>query len=295
MGVHASSVISTTINTHDSALYTAITDKEEYCYNSGTNGQLTEYQPIFSDLSAAIIAYFNRNDVDPNNALITRKEKLQFTIMGLFGYKTFYDMYSTSGAQLSASNAFTVLGMGGYRSRIKTDALAYYDDYPTVSFNSNTSPTDDTITRSAGSWLTDGFTTGNVTVTGSTSNNSTFNVTNVTATTLTVSSNPLSSESASQNVVVVQGSTARMGGTKIYSDIGLFNTVAEINAEHGRMDTLLQAYRDTMGAQQFKLLWEDITPGATLDKDGMNTYILDTLNWRGIVPTVLGLAAPPVP
>lgn len=293
MGVHVNSVISTTVQTHDSALYTAITNMEEYCFDSGTNAGQTEYSPIFTDLNTALLAYFNRDDVDPNNSLVTRKEKLQFVIQGLYGYKTFFDMYSTSGAQLTASDAFTVLGMNGVRARLKTDGVSYYDDYPTVTFSTGGT---DTITRSAGSFVTDGFTEGStITITGSTSNNTTYTISTggVAAGALTVDET-VTSETGSSNVIITQ-TGARMGGTKVYADIAAFNTVAEIDAEHSRMDTLLAAYRDTIGAQQFKLLFEDVTPGVTLDKEGMNTYMLDTLHWRGIVTSVLGLTAPPVP
>lgn len=64
MPVHVNSVISTRIQNFDAELYESLTDKENYCYTESILGSVPEYQPFFSDLSAAILAYL---DADSND------------------------------------------------------------------------------------------------------------------------------------------------------------------------------------------------------------------------------------
>jgi len=155
MPVHASSVISTTINTFDSELYVTLTDMENNQYTAGTNGQLTEYQPLFQDLSDSIIAWMN----------IDRSDKITDLIQGLYGYKTFIDNYGTDDTLIATSDANVLMGMDGFRDDMKDVNLfnrsEEFDDIAwgkggniTVTPNDTTSPfgdvTADKFSLSAG-------------------------------------------------------------------------------------------------------------------------------------------------
>ena len=118
MPVHASSVISTTINTFDSELYTTLTDMENNQYTAGTNGQLTEYQPLFQNLSDDIIAWMN----------VDRSDKIVDLIQGLYSYKLFIEMYGTDDTLISASDANVLMGMDGVRDDIKNINLLTYTE-----------------------------------------------------------------------------------------------------------------------------------------------------------------------
>ena len=281
MPVHASSVISTTINTFDAALYVAITNMENNQYTVGTNGQLTEYQPLFQDLSDNIIAWMN----------IDRSTKIRDLIQGLYSYSLFATMYDTDDTLLSASDADTLMGMNGFRTRIKTDGVTYYDDYPTLTFAGST------ITRSSGSWATDGFVEEtSITITGSVSNNTSYTISTsgVSALVLTVDET-VTGETDSANVVIT-ASGARMSTANLSADNAL--VVGSFAAqEDPATDSLIAGYLPSIANQVFDMLFVDVTPLGTLTKDEMNTYIFDTLHYRTVFDNMNTgtLAAPPAP
>jgi len=267
MAVHASSVISTTINTFDPLMYTAITDKEEYCYDSGTNGGLAEFQPQFQKLSDTIVAWMG-ND---------REENLRDFIQFMYSYKVFADMYGTDSSLLAISHGDIVVGMDGYRLRIQSDSTTYYDDYPQVTFTSTT------ITRTSGSFITDGFADGmSVSIVGSASNDGsvTIDASGVSASVLTVTGS-LVAEGPVANVSVTSGTTAIMGSAGMSSDMILINA-AFAGQETDDMVALQAGYTTTVGGKGFELLFSNEPPLATLSKDDLATYIFTTLNYRTV-------------
>lgn len=286
MGVHVSSVVSTRIQNFDSVLYTVITNKEEYQYDSGTNGRITEYQPLFQNLSDAIESFF---DTD-------REEITRDFIQSLYSYKVMADLFGTESSLLSSSDSETVQSMDGFRSRIKTDSLSYYDDYPQVQFTSD--GLQGTITRTAGSWVTDGFTDGmSVTVTGTTSNDGTYTIDTggVSASALTLIEDA-SAEGPIGFVTVTGSGSVRMGSSNLTSDINLVNG-AYSGQELPDMNTLISGYRSTVAAETFNQLFSTPTPLTVLSKDDLNTYIFDTLGYRDPYSelNIGGLTIPPAP
>lgn len=280
MAVHASSVIDTSINTFDSALYVAITDKEEYCYDSGTNGQLAEFQPQFQLLSDTIVAWMANN----------REENLRDFIQFLYSYKVFADMYGTDSSLLASCHGDVVVGMDGVRVRIKTDPVTYYDDYPQLTFAAST------ITRTSGSWITDGFVDADViTVAGSASNDGTVTVatSGVTDLVLTVVE-VLVSEGPSPNISMTATGKV-MGSANMSTDIGLI-AAAFAGQETDDMTTLQAGMVTTVGGKGFELLFSTEPPLATLSKDDLATYIFTTLNYRTIFDNLNtgSLKAPPI-
>lgn len=282
MTVHASSVISTTINTFDAALYVAITNMENNQYTVGTNGQLTEYQPLFQKMSDDIVAWMG----------IDRSGKIRDLIQGLYSYKVFADLYATDSSLLATSDADTLMGMDGFRTRIKTDAVTYYDDYPTLTFSGND------ITRSSGSWIDDGFADAmSITVTGSVSNNTTLTVSTsgVTALVLTVDES-LTGETDSANVVITGTGTVRMSTANMSIDTLLINN-SFTSQEDPATDALIIGYLSPIAGQVFDMLFVDVTPLTTLVKDDLNTYIFDTLHYRTVFDNMNtgSYSAPPAP
>lgn len=282
MPVHASSVISTTINTFDATLYVALTNMENNQYTVGTNGQLTEYQPLFQNLSDDIIAWMNTD----------RSGKIGDLIQGLYGYKITSDLYGTDNSLLTSSNAELLMGMNGVRTRIKTDVVGYYNDYPLISFSTTT------ITRNTGSWINDGFLEDmSITVSGSTSNNGalTIDAGGVSALVLTITEG--SGETSSANVIITGTGSVRMSTANMSTDTVLINT-AYTSQEDPDTDTLITGYLSTVQAQVFTLLFSSPTPLTTLDKEAMNTYVFDTLGYRTVFDNLntgsyVAPAAPP--
>jgi len=279
MAVHASSVISTTINSFDSVLYTAITDKEEYCFDSGTNGGVTEYQPLFQNLSDSIEAWM---DTSRN---VTMRDFIQI----LYGYKMMVDMFSIDNTYLALSDADDICSMNDYRSRIKTDALAYYDDYPNVTFAS----VGNTITRSAGSWITEGFTdTMSITVSGSTSNNGGLTVSGAPSATVLTVSEALTDEGPVGNVVITGTGSVRMGGANISSDISLIDA-AWSGQEQPELQNLTTSMRNLVSNQSFNLMFTTPTPLTTPTRADLSTYIFTTLNFKTVFDNLnVGLSSP---
>jgi len=281
MPVHASSVISTTINTFDTALYVALTNIENNQYTVGTNGQLTEYQPLFQKMSDDIVTWMG----------VDRSGKIRDLIQGLYSYKVFVDLYATDSSLLATSDADTLMGMDGFRTRIKSDAVTYYDDYPTLTFSGND------ITRSSGSWIDDGFVEEtSITVAGSTSNNGalTTSTGGVTALILTVDET-VTGETDSANVVVT-GTGARMSTANMSTDTLLINN-SFTSQEDPATDVLIAGYLPSISGQVFDMLFVDVTPLNTLSKDDLNTYIFDTLHYRTVFDNMNtgSYSAPPAP
>jgi hypothetical protein len=265
MPVHASSVISTTINTFDSALYTSLTDKENQVYTAGTNGRLTEMQASFTKLNDSIVAWMD----------VSRESKLRDFITGLYSYKTMAQMYGTVSSLLASSDSRSVFTMNGYRSRIQTDAIGYYDDYPTIQFDSTTN----TIIRSEGSWVADGFTSSmEVTVTGSVSNNALFTITDVTALELTVTG-AMVNEGPSPFIKVVSGSVSIVS-TKIQIDIALIN--GGVAVENTTIDNLSTGFKSPIAGKIHDLLFQDMAVSSGLTKLQMAQYIFNDLHYSEV-------------
>jgi hypothetical protein len=280
MAVNANSVISTTIQSFDDPLYVSITDKEDQVYTSGTNGQLAEFQPQFQLLSDAIIAWMNED----------RSTSLSDFIQFLYSYKVFADMYGTDSSLLASSHGDTVIGMGGFRTRIKSDIITYYDDYPQLTFSGST------IERTNGSWIDDGFLDADIiTVAGSASNDGplTIATAGVTATILTLTL-PVTAEGPSSNIGITSTGKA-MGSANMSTDINLIKA-AFAGQETTDINNLQAGYTTTVGGKGFDLLFSSKPPLATLSKDDMATYIFTTLNYRTVFDNLNTgtLKAPPI-
>lgn len=120
MPVHPNSVISTTINNFDPILYVSLTDKEYFLYTDTPTGEM-DYKPFVIDLNSAIVNWMN----------INRKTEVEDIIMAIYSKDVLNNSYG-SGA-LPVADSRTLYTMNGFRSRIKTDPLNYYQDYSNVS------------------------------------------------------------------------------------------------------------------------------------------------------------------
>ena len=126
MTVNANSVITTQLNSYYPAVYTALTDMENYCYTSsqqttfsgGTAG-LTEYQPFFQDLNTALVAWFGYNFQDSLNQLID----------ALYAYIVIGNNYGQSTTLTASTDCYSMLGCAGYFVMLLTQPVSYYDDY----------------------------------------------------------------------------------------------------------------------------------------------------------------------
>lgn len=122
MPVHASSVISTWINSYDSAFYTAITNQENDAYIR----DLTNWQPLFTNLNSAMTTFKG----------VARGARLREFIPILYSYRILNVLYGTDGSQLSPSDGFTLHSMNGFIPACKGRATGYYDDMDGVTFTS---------------------------------------------------------------------------------------------------------------------------------------------------------------
>jgi len=268
MPVNPSSVISTTINTFDSVFYTAITDLEDYVYTSGTNGGLTETQPTFQKLSDSIVTWMN----------IDREDNVRDLVVGLYGYKMMVDLYAVSDSLIASSDSRIVFDIDGYRSRIKTDVNTYYNDYPTITFDSGTSK----ISRNVGSWITDGFSdTMSITVSGSASNDNVYTISGApTALDLVVSG--LTTEGPSGFIKITGTGTVILSGTNLTSDIALIDG-AKVNQEDVDIPVLITGYQTKVGGKTHDILFDSAGPsGTALTKLQMAQYIFNTHNYKEI-------------
>ena len=107
---------------------------------------------------------------------------------------------------------------------------------------------DDTITRAAGSWVTDGFTTGTVIITGTASNNATYTITGVVALTLTFATGTVTAEAAvSATFAAGTGLAANVGEPITPAELGvsvidgIFPTSSELNTHTLRWDRTLNS------------------------------------------------------
>lgn len=120
MGVHINSVISLSILSFDSDLYVAITDKEEYCFNSLLGEAF--YSPFFVSLDNAITTWMNTGTYPSGD---TRESEIQDLVESIYSSYLFNNIY---GATLTAPDSRTIFTMDGFRARIKTDPISYYED-----------------------------------------------------------------------------------------------------------------------------------------------------------------------
>jgi len=125
MPIHASSVISATIQTWDLALYTSLTDKENESYITPNlnitpaSAVITTYQPLYQALSDAIVAYIGYN----------RTSEVQDLFQSSYGYITMNAMYGTDYSVATNIMSSSLYGMGGMISSIINAPVGNYTDY----------------------------------------------------------------------------------------------------------------------------------------------------------------------
>lgn len=140
-----------------------------------------------------------------------------------------------------ATFAAGVLTMGSTDLIDETKFVAITSE-PTITFVDG-GGSDDTITRNRGSWLDDGFRTGDViTIVGTVSNNYSATLTNVTATTLTVATGTVTAEAiGSYGVSITAGQT--LAEHLIAMNAAMASVVEEerIDIGHGRASVLSPA------------------------------------------------------
>jgi len=117
MGVHVNSVFSTRINVFDPALYTSITDKEEYLYDVSVLGEVF-YQPFVSILNDAIVAWM---DDDTH-----RQAAMQDLIEGIYGSIAMANTFTPVTEYAPHENLIFL--MGGWRANIQSQPVDYWDD-----------------------------------------------------------------------------------------------------------------------------------------------------------------------
>jgi hypothetical protein len=138
--------------------------------------------------------------------------------------------------RIATVTSATVLTLGGAALSAETAAAAMVVGSPTIAFAEVGDP-GDTITRSRGSWLMDGFRAGDlITVEGSVGNNiSAAAVTDVTATVLTLGSTDLLSESIESSAIsVAAGQTKVDWMTAIETEYATIATEPRIDLSAGR-------------------------------------------------------------
>lgn len=267
MTVHASSVISTDINTFDSTLYDKITDMENNQYTVGTNGGITEYTPLFQELSDKIVAWMNVN----------RESTIREFIQNLYSYKQMSDVHGSSSTLLVTSDSRNIFTMGGFRDDVKVASTTYYDGYPTISFSGAD------ITRSSGSWVNDGFSdTMSITVIGSgAGNDGTYAVSGApTGTTLTTDGS-FTTENNKQNVRVNGTGLVKIYPANMLTDINLIANAVSAQ-ETPDIDTLKSGMVTTISNKIFDLLFVSGTPNPASSAEEMATYVFTTLNYKEV-------------
>jgi len=143
MTVHANSVIDVSIQNYDSALYAALTDKENNSYISTNSNiisgqEVATYQPQYQLINDAIIAYLASS----------RSIEIHDLFAVAYGYKMMNVLYGTDFSLESNLKATTVYNMNGETPAIKTSAVSAFSDYDGTSFAALTASIS-TITGSA--------------------------------------------------------------------------------------------------------------------------------------------------
>lgn len=127
MPVHASSVISTTINTNNPTLYTSLTDKENHSYttlNSNTSTPILDYSPQYTLLSNAIVAYYS----------LPRSSELDDLFSISYGYKLMNVLYGTNFSVAASLKANTIYSMNGIQTAILAQSVSYFSDFDGTAF-----------------------------------------------------------------------------------------------------------------------------------------------------------------
>lgn len=134
-----------------------------------------------------------------------------------------------------ASLSATVITLGTTDLVAEVTSAATVVGAPTLTF-AEVGATGDTITRSRGSWLVDGFRDGDtITVDGTVSNDVNGTVSTVTATVLTLGSTDLAAEAlASSGVTVVGGETKSAWMARLDAEFGDVDAEARLDISAGR-------------------------------------------------------------
>lgn len=115
MAVHAQSVIPTWVNDYYPAFYVALTNQEEYAYDSAGGIHLTHWKTIFQTLVARM------------NTFKVYGRDLKDYISALYSWYLLSVMYSTP-FDANAANAYTVFSMNGFMAACIGRATSYYND-----------------------------------------------------------------------------------------------------------------------------------------------------------------------
>lgn len=124
MAVHAQSVIPTWIQSWDSALYTKLTDQENWCYTGPTdtpvraNDTFTNWSPIFTNLVTALNNWKNVN----------RQSLISDFIPIAYSYNVLNFLYGTGSSANSSASIDTIFSMNGFPTTAKARATNYYSD-----------------------------------------------------------------------------------------------------------------------------------------------------------------------
>lgn len=152
MAVHAQSVIPTWINTWDSALYTKLTDQENWCYTGPTdtpvrtNDTFTNWSPIFTNLVTALTNWKNVN----------RQSLISDFIPIAYSYNVLNFLYSTGSSANTTASKDSVFAMNGFPTTSKARATNYYNDLVIGTPNSSAKITADISTINAAAALESG-------------------------------------------------------------------------------------------------------------------------------------------
>lgn len=120
MTVHPNSVIDTTIQNYDSDFYDSLTNKENYCYESGTNGSESDYKPFFQDLSDAITGTYFGGSFD--------KDALIDLIQSAYSFLQLNKMYGFRDDLLDEANAHPKFNIADLIPDTLSRSEDYYDD-----------------------------------------------------------------------------------------------------------------------------------------------------------------------
>lgn len=120
MAVHASSVISTWINTFDPDLYTALTSQENDAYTRGGVNTVANWSPLFTNLNSALTNWKNTS----------RQSLISSLILPLYSYRITSVIFGTSSSVIDsgAVDANNIFNMNGLIATIKARPNNYYND-----------------------------------------------------------------------------------------------------------------------------------------------------------------------
>lgn len=178
----------------------------QWIFGVDPSGNTSGWKPAENDVTNGIytrqlIRNAGWDEIDENG--ITQKKFFNVTTLGAFEDTTNDKAYYRFGSDPTDTGAAVDFVYAGPVN----EAVEYYTEIGDLSGDTPSFATTSTITRSTGSFVTDGFQVGGqVYVRGSTSNNGTYVLTGVTSTTLTVTGTPLTVEAWGTSVIGIDNS-----------------------------------------------------------------------------------------